>query len=193
MKHKNSFVVSLVAFCVITCAIITVIGVVDRRSYENNYLAPFHNVYDVIREKYTFITSLRQDIGDDGIYCMYYIECDIADNIDCFDKLVDIQCEINTIMQTRKHDEWFKGFKGHIEVISGEQSLRVFYDSGTMSNEIWANNIISDDYNILFDAFPTYDEILLIIFLSDCSDVIDTEITQEYNGRNITIIQQSRE
>lgn len=196
MKHKNIFVISLVVFCVIICAIITAIGILgfknnsDRRGYENDYLSPFHNVYDLICEKYPFITSLRQDIGDDGIYGMYYIECDIAENIDCFDQLVDIQCEINTIMETRKDDEWFKGFKGHIEVISGEQSLRVFYDGGTMSNEIWANSIISDDYSILFDAFPIYDEILLIIFLSDHSNEIAPEITQEYKGRNITIIQQ---
>lgn len=196
MKHKNSFVVCLVVFGATICAIMTVIGVLvfrnffDRRGYENNYLAPFHNVYDVICEKYPFITSLRQDIGDDGTYCMYYIECEIAENSRCFDELVDIQREINIIMEARKDNEWFKGFKGHIEVISGEQSLRVFYDGGSMSNEIWAHNVISDDYSILLDAFPMNGEILLIIFLSDYSDEINPEITQEYKGRNITIIQQ---
>lgn len=197
MKHKNSFVVCLVAFSAIICAVMTVIGalvfrsILDRRSYDNNHLAPFHNVYDAICEKYPFITSLSQDIGDDGIYCMYYIKCDIAENIS-FDELAEIQREINVIMETRKDDEWFKGFKGHIEVISGEQSLRVFYDDGSISNEIWANNVISDDYSILLDAFPMCDEILLIIFLSDYSDKIKSEITQEYNGRSITIIQQTR-
>lgn len=67
-----------------------------------------------------------------------------------------------------------------------------FYDDGSISNEIWANNVISDDYSILLDAFPMCDEILLIIFLSDYSDKINLEITQEYKGRNITIIQQTR-
>lgn len=109
----------------------TVIGVLvfrsilDGRSYDNNHLAPFHNVYDAICEKYPFITSLSQDIGDDGIYCMYYIKCDVAENIS-FDELAEIQREINVIIKTRKDDEWLKEFKGHIEVISGEQSLRVF-------------------------------------------------------------------
>ena len=194
MKYKNSIVVSLVAVCAIFCAIMIFVGVIDfindhdRRDNESDYLAPFHIVYDTICEKYPFVTSFRQDIGDDGIYGMYYIECDIAEISDRFEKLVDIQCEINTIMQAQKGDEWFKGFNGHIEVISGEQSLRVFYDDGSMDNEIWANNVISDDYSILLDAFSN-DEILLIIFLSDHSDEINSEITQEYKGRKITIIQ----
>ena len=196
MKHKNGFVVLLVILGAIICAAMTVIGVLifksnsERREYENNYLAPFRNVYDVICEKYPFITSLRQDISDDDTYCMYYIECDNAENSDCFSELVDIQREINSIMEARKEDKWFNGFKGHIEVTAGERSLRVFYDSGSMSNEIWANNMVTDDYSILLDAFPMNDEILLIIFLSDYSAEINPEITQEYEGRTLTIRQQ---
>lgn len=61
-----------------------------------------------------------------------------------------------------------------------------------MSNEIWANNLVTDDYSTLLDAFPMNDEILLIIFFSDYSDKINPEITQEYEGRKITVRQQIR-
>lgn len=199
MKHKNSLTAPLVAVCAILCAILAVTGVLyfkdrsDRQAHESAHLTPFSNVYDAVREKYPFVTSLRQDTGDDGVYCMYYIECDIDQSNDCFDELTDIQREINAIIKARKDDEWFSGFRGHIEVISGERSLRVFYDDGSIGNEIWAENIIRDDYSILLDAFPDKEKIRLTVFLSERPDEATSEITQDYNGRKMTIIQQFAE
>lgn len=117
MKHKNGFVVSIFIFGAIICVTMTVMGVLlfirhsERRDYKNNYLAPFSNVYDVICEKYPFIISLRQDIGDDDTYCMYYIECNIAENIDCFDELVDVQREINATIEHQKKMNGLKALK----------------------------------------------------------------------------------
>ena len=199
MKHRNSLTAPLVAVFSILCAILAVTGVLyfkdrsDRQAHESAHLASFRNVYDTVREKYPFVTSLRQDTGDDGVYGMYYIECDIDENNDCFDELTDIQREISVIMETQKDDKWFKNFKGHIEVITGERSLRVFYDGGSMGNEIWAENIIRDDYSILLDAFPDKKDIRLTVFLSERPDEVIRENTQEYHGRKITIIQQIAE
>lgn len=121
---------------------------------------------------------------------MYYIECDIDENSDCFSELVDVQREIGDLMQARKNDEWFNGFEGHIEVCIDCRRLRVFYHNGSMSNEVWANDVISDDYSVLWDAFPKNDEISLVIFLTDYSDEIKSQITQKYEGRNIIVRRQ---
>lgn len=117
---------------------------------------------------------------------MYYIECDI-DKSDCFAELVDIQREIYTFFEERKDDEWYGSFEGHIEIIAGDRRLRVFYDNGLISNEVWANDVISDDYNVLWNAFPKNDEISLVIFLTDYSDKIALGITQKHAERNIVV------
>lgn len=118
---------------------------------------------------------------------MYYIECDIAENTDCFSEFVDIQREINALMEAGKADEWYNDFIGHIEMIAGSRKLRAFYLHGSITKEFWADYIISDEYNVLWDAFPKIDEIYLVIWLIDYSDEIKSEIIQKNEGRNIKV------
>lgn len=80
---------------------------------------------------------------------MYSIECDFVENTDCFAELVDVKREINILMEARKDDERFNGFEGHIDINTDCQQLRVFYHHGSISNEVWTNGVISDDYNVL--------------------------------------------
>lgn len=158
-----------------------------KQASKNEFLAPFHEVYDVLREKYPSIKSLREDLGAGDHYGMYYIECDIDENTDCFAEFVDIQCEIKSLMEARKEDEWFKEFDGHIVIGADSRKLRAFYHHGSISREFWADDIISDDYGALWDAFPEKDDIYLAIELTDYSDEIKSEILQKNKGRNITV------
>lgn len=159
----------------------------DRQANEKSFLAPFHEVYDVLREKYPSIKSISEHLGAGGRYGMYYIECDIAENTDCFAEFVDIQREINALMETRKENEWFSEFDGHIDIYTDCRRLRVFYHNGSMNDAFLAEEIISDNYNVLWDAFPDNDELSLTIWLSDYSDEIKSEIMQKNEGRNITV------
>lgn len=176
-----------VIIVVIVILIIHLKNTLSKQTYEKSFLAPFHEIYDVLCEKYPFITSLHEEAGASGCYGAYFIECDFAENIDCFAKLVDVQRNINDLMESRKDDEWFNEFEGHIQIYAGRQQLRVFYHNGSMRNGIWANDVISDDYSVLWDIFRENDEIYLVLFLSDYSDEKELEITQKYEGRNIIV------
>lgn len=189
MGHKSKCIViaAVVVGVAITVVCVSIAKYTsDRLAYKKNFLVPFHEIYDSICQKYPFITSLHEKSSNDGTYGMYYIECDFAKNIDCFSELVDVQREINSLMKARKDDEWFNGFEGHIEVFADCQSLRVFYHNGSMCGEIWANDIITDNYNVLWNAFPEK-KISLVIFLADFTDEIKTRITQQYYGRSIIV------
>lgn len=159
----------------------------ERRAYAKEFLAPFHEVYDALREKYPSVKSLSEHLGAGDHYRMYYIECDIDESTDCFAEFVDIQREINAHLEARKENEWFKEFEGHIEIIAGNRKLRVFYHNGSMSDAFLAEEIISDNYNVLWDAFPDNDELSLTIWLSDYSDEMASEIIQENEGKNIRV------
>lgn len=200
MRHKKNGAVITVAFgivfCIIAaaiCVLVVIKNALDKlayeKAYEKSFLAPFHGVYDVLCEEHSFITSFHEELGA-GEYAMYYIECDIAENTDCFAEFVNVQREINILMDARKDDEWFNKFNGHIEIYTDCRRLRVFYHNGSMSNNIWADDVISDEYNVLWDAFPKNEEISLVIFLTDYSDEIKSEITQKYDGRNIIVKEQ---
>ena len=189
MKRKNVLARCLVAVCTIICVALVVVGVFVVKNYQDNlakkneFLAPFHDVYCEICDKYPFVTSLRQNSSSGNTYGMYYIECDIAENTDCFDEFVDIQREINVIMKARKDDEWFQNFNGSIKVYADSRSIIASYYNGSIG-DIWVNDIISDNYSVLWDAFPEK-EFYMVLYLTDYSDKIKTRITEQYDGRII--------
>lgn len=191
MKRKKiGGSIALIAVAVIGVVIVAYFLVkptYDRYVSEKEFLAPFHEVYGALREKFPSITLLHEDIGAGGRYGMYYIECDIDENTDCFAEFVDIQCEINALMEARKEDEWFSEFDGHIVIIAGSRRLRAFYHNGSISKEFWANNMTSGEYAVLWDAFPEIDDIYLVIWLDDYSDEIASEIMRKNEGRNIKV------
>ncbi len=90
-------------------------------------------------------------------------------------------------MDAEKDDEWFSEFDGHIDIYTDCRRLRVFYHNGSMNDAFLAEEIISDNYNVLWDAFPDNDELSLTIWLTDYSDEIKSEIIQKNEGRNITV------
>lgn len=160
----------------------------EREAYKREFLAPFHEVYDDLRDKFPSIISLSEHLGAGGDrYCMYYIECDIDENTDCFAEFVDIQREINALMKARKEDEWFSEFHGHIVINAGSRRLKTYYWNGSISRTFEAYDIISDEYGVLWDAFPENDDIYLYIRLTDYSDEIKSEIMQKNEGRNIDV------
>ncbi len=202
MKHKKIDIVLIPLGIIIPVVIIGVVmGVfvlrpiivrlddrqAEREASKKSFLAPFHEVYDAFCEKHLSIKSLREEVGAGDHYGMYYIECDIAENTDCFAEFVDIQREINALMDAEKDDEWFKEFDGHIDIRADNRRLRAFYRDGSITKEFWADNIISDEYYVLWDAFPEIDEIYLAIELTDYSDEIESAILQKNEGKNITV------
>ncbi|MCM1164443.1 MAG: hypothetical protein NC299_00125 [Lachnospiraceae bacterium] len=173
------------ALCIVAVYVfIAVKSASEERAREKSFLAPFHEVYDALCGEYPFITSLRGELG--GGYAMYYIECDIAEDEDCFAELVNVQRGINDLMEAQD-GEWFDEFDGHVEVSAGRRSLRVFYHNGSMSNEFWADDVISDDYGVLWDAFPEVDDIRLVIYLAEYSEETAAETARKYEGRNIEV------
>lgn len=190
MRHKKigCYSVGLVIVAIIGVVIsVFVLRQYERITSENSFLEPFREVYADLREKYPSIKSFQGELGAGERYCMYYIECDIAENTDCFAEFVDIQREINALMEARKEDEWFNEFQGHIEIIADSRLLRASYHNGSIIREFWADNIISDDYGVLWDAFPEKDDIYLVIWLTDYSDEIRSEILRKNEGRNIKV------
>lgn len=199
MKHKIIF--GSIALFALFLASVATIGVVigvyvlkpifdrqdEQRAYKQEFLAPFHEVYNALREKYPSVKSLSEDLGAGDHYCMYHIECDIAEDADCFAEFVDILCEINALMEARKDDEWFNEFKGSIVIYADSRRLNASYWNGSKTREFWAFDIISDDYSVLWDAFPEIDDIYLYIYLTDYSDEIQSEIIQKNEGRNIKV------
>lgn len=198
MKRKKIGIVLIIVTAIIPVVIIGIImGIfvlkpfidsqADRQASKKEFLAPFHEVYDDLREKYPSIKSLSEHLGAGDHFCMYYIECDIAEDADCFADFVDIQREINTLMEAEKGDEWFEEFDGHIEIRADNQRLLASYRNGSLPGEFWADNVISEEYYVLWDAFPELDDIYLAIVLTDYSDEIKSAILQKNEGRNITV------
>lgn len=165
-RKKNGGSIALFAVAVIGVVLVAYFLVkptYDRYVFEKKFLAPFHEVYGTLREKFPSVKSLREHLGAGDHYRMYYIECDIDESTDCFAEFVDIQREINAHLEARKEDEWFSEFDGHIEIIAGNRKLRVFYHNGSISKEFWADNMTSGEYAVLWDAFPEIDDIYLVI------------------------------
>lgn len=180
----------VITFIIILIAVLLGIIIttnIENRKQDNKYLSNFHSVYNELCEENSCVVLLDEDRGPDGIYASYYIKCDFPTDSDCFSELVDVQLEINNLINARKDDEWYRRYTGRIEVYTDCQRLCVCYDEGSMTGRVWIRGEISNDYHLLWKAFPNNDNLHLYVCPDNYSDELKSEIEQKYDGLDIKV------